>query len=141
MATDLALLLKRLKIKEKSLKLSSPEMTAAMTNIGTVVMSQTVQNIRANKLVDRGPLMISIKYIVARINKKDSVLVGSFGIPYAAIHEYGFKGIMYVRQHTRRGFNVKAHERNVNVPARPYLRPAFVKHGDLIIDIIRRAVA
>jgi phage gpG-like protein len=140
MATDLPLLIKRLKDRERSFKFSSPEMKKAMTAIGSILMGQTVLNIRQQKLVDRGHLMNSISFKLFNNKGVDGVMVGSFGIPYAAIHEFGFKGLVQVREHLRRGVNVMAHGRNVNVPARPYLRPAVTKHRDLIINIIRAAV-
>jgi len=140
MAVDLPLLIKRLKDRERAFKFSSPEMKKAMTAIGSVVMSQTIQNIRQRKLVDRGHLMNSISYKLFNKDNVDGVMIGSFGIPYAAIHEFGFKGLVQVREHLRRNSRVRAHGRNMNVPARPYLRPAVEKHKDLIINIIRQAV-
>ncbi len=140
MAVDLPLLIKRLKAQENAMKLSSPEMTKAMTAIGSIVMGQTVQNIRTNRLIDRGHLINSISFKLFNQQGVDGVMVGSFGIPYAAIHEFGFKGLVQVRDHLRRGANVRAHSRNVNVPPRRYLRRAVNKHKDLIINIIRAAV-
>ena len=140
MAVDLPLLIKRLRASENAMKLSSPEMTKAMTAIGSIVMGQTVLNIRQKKLIDRGHLINSISFKTFNQDGVDGVMVGSFGIPYAAIHEFGFKGLVEVRDHLRRGFNVRSHQRKMNVPARPYLRPAINKHKDLIINIIRAAV-
>lgn len=139
MVVDLPLLIKRLKDRERAFKFSSPEMKKAMTAIGAIVMGQTVQNIRTNRLIDRGHLINSISFKTFNQNNVDGVMVGSFGIPYAAIHEFGFKGLVEVRNHLRRGANVRAHSRNINVPARPYLRPAVTKHKDLIINILRAA--
>lgn len=140
MAVDLPLLIKRLKDRERAFKFSSPEMKKAMTAIGAIVMGQTVQNIRARGLIDRGHLINSISFKLFNQQGVDGVMVGSFGIPYAAIHEFGFKGLVQVRDHLRRGANVRAHQRNVDVPQRKYLRPAVNKHKDLIINILRAAV-
>ena len=102
MAVDLPLLIKRLKAQENAMKLSSPEMTKAMTAIGSIVMGQTVQNIRSRGLIDRGHLINSISFKLFNQQGVDGVMVGSFGIPYAAIHEFGFKGLVQVRDHLRR---------------------------------------
>lgn len=62
-------------------------------------------------------------------DSKLSVLVGT-GVQYAAVHEYGFRGRVLVSQHTRRqggrpGVLVRAHGRNMRIPARPYLAPSI----------------
>lgn len=46
-------------------------------------------------------------------------------LKYAAAHEYGFKGTVSVPGHSRGGHPVRSHSRKVNLPARPFLRPAL----------------
>lgn len=58
------------------------------------------------------------------------LIVGSFpdaegDVDYAAATELGFRGPEMVRAHTRNGHPVRAHERQGNTPAQPYLRPAL----------------
>lgn len=55
-------------------------------------------------------------------------------LKYAAIHEYGFSGQESVREYMRKGHPVRAHIRNIVVPAKRYLRgslderaPQYVK--------------
>jgi hypothetical protein len=75
--------------------------------------------------------------------------VGSFGIPYAAAHEFGFNGPVSVRSHQRlikqafgkpiepKLINVTAHQRMMRVRERPYLRPAVKSVRKDILDIIK----
>lgn len=66
-----------------------------------------------------------------------NTLVMGSNLPYAAAHEYGFKGSANIPSHVRevkaiygryrgvvRQF-VSAHSRKMNLPERPYLRPAL----------------
>lgn len=141
MATDIALLSKRL----MAAAAGNPRRDEAMKRIGMLLRNQTVINItkksdRANG-VRKG--LIKFESLRDSINYKpieNGIVVGSFGIPYAAIHEFGFKGLVQVREFLRRGgVHVRAHQRNMNIPARPFLRPAVVKHKDLILTILREA--
>jgi len=70
----------------------------------------------------------------------------STDVVYGRIHELGFKGQMKVRRHARnirqafgrriepRTISVRAHTRQVDLPARPFLRPAL---EDNMSDITR----
>lgn len=73
-------------------------------------------------------------------------------VRYAAIHEYGFNGTSNVKAHTRKitqAFgkplreaalqNVRAHSRKVNMPARPFLRPALQEEWPAIRENLRQA--
>jgi len=50
-------------------------------------------------------------------------------VKYAEVHEFGFRGVVRVRGFTRRrkGISefVSAHSRRMDVPARPFMRPAL----------------
>jgi len=120
---DISLLLKRLEKKKELLKPDSKQMEVAMISIGALLRSQTILNIRQNGLIDRGALINSIRFETFKRGNRQGVAVGSFGIRYAAIHEFGFKGVVVVKSHTRTrngtSFNIKPHERNMSVTARP----------------------
>lgn len=62
---------------------------------------------------------------------KMNLTIGSL-VPYAAIHEFGFSGTIDVPAHTRAGSPVRAHQRRVNIKARPYLEPSL-RHNEKII--------
>ena len=75
----------------------------------------------------------AISEIEVRGNKL--VLTKGSRTPYAAVHEYGHRGPAMIPQHNRkahtrngvqvREHSVRAHLRFMNIPARPYLRPAL----------------
>ena len=46
-------------------------------------------------------------------------------VEYARKHEFGFVGKEQVGAHTRKGHPVRAFTRNINLRARPFLRPAL----------------
>jgi phage gpG-like protein len=58
-------------------------------------------------------------------------IVGT-NVEYAAIHEYGFSGVVSVRESLRtsvlgNSFTVRAHTRNVHLPERSFLRSALTE--------------
>src|SRR3990167_6598654 len=46
-------------------------------------------------------------------------------VVYAAIHEFGFKGPVDIKSYIRGATRVRAHTREMNMPARPFMRPGF----------------
>lgn len=85
------------------------------------------------------------------VNGLFSILFGS-EVPYAHVHESGFAGTVSIPQHTRtitQAFGrdiaptevtVRAHNRNMRVPKRPYLVPALDDEADAIASEINRRV-
>lgn len=128
----------------------SSQAQAVATRIGTLLQTQIKLNVRRQHLIDTGRLLNSIRFEtdVARGGKGFSVSAGSWGVPYARIHEYGFTGNEQVKAHTRlihmafgraidpRTVEVRGHTRYVAVKARPYVRPAFETLRQKILDII-----
>jgi phage gpG-like protein len=57
-------------------------------------------------------------------------------VAYAAAHEFGFKGTVSVKAHTRKGKKasnrVKAHSRKMNIPERAPIRTGMKQHGGRI---------
>jgi len=91
-------------------------------------------------IYDTGNLIKSIRYEHYSSNDIEGVKVGSFGVPYAAVHEFGFHGSVTVREHLRLGFKVRQHSRQMNIRARPYIRPAVTKHTDWILATLAGAI-
>lgn len=124
----------------------------AFVRIGTLLQSQIKLNIRQQGLIDTGNLLNSVRFELIKDGTKSGVRVGSFGVKYAAVHEYGFKGTMMVRAHTRtitqafgkpikaRTVSVRPHAMRANFRKRPYIKPAIQKHKTQIIEIIRLAI-
>lgn len=124
----------------------SEEMTKALTKIGVLIETETKLNIRRKKIIDLGALYNSVKYALFKSNSGGGVTVGSFGVPYAAIHEFG--GPFTDRQRKamfanlrKRGKLNKGQSKGVikgdRIIARPYLRPAIKRYRSEIVDIIR----
>lgn len=124
----------------------------AFVRIGTILQSQIKLNIRQQGLIDTGTLLNSIRYELISEGGKSGVRFGSYGVKYAAVHEYGFKGIVTRRSHTRtitqafgkripaRPVTVRSHSAKLNVRKRPYIRPAIQKHKTQILEILRLAI-
>lgn len=124
----------------------------AFVRIGTLLQAQIKLNIRQQGLIDTGNLLNSVRFELIKDGTKTGVRVGSFGVKYAAVHEYGFKGTMMVRAHTRtitqafgkpikaRAVSVRQHSMRANFRKRPYIKPAIQKHKTQIIEIIRLAI-
>ena len=127
----------RIKRRINRLAPGSPELIQALLRIGILLESETKLNIRRKRIIDTGTLLNSIRHELFKDGSRVGVKVGSFGVPYAAVHEFGFKGTVHVRGHQRRGAGVRGHARRVNIRARPYLRPAVKKHHGRIIEILR----
>ncbi len=82
------------------------------------------------------------------------LIVGSRGdVPYARIHEYGFKGPEAVQSHQRTirqvfgrrlrspmTIAVRAFTRQMNMPARPYVRPSVDEELEVIEANLGRAI-
>jgi phage gpG-like protein len=75
-------------------------------------------------------------------------VIGKVGtnVEYAAYHEYGFSGSVSVAAHVRhlkdgRIQNVGAHTRNVNYPARSFLRAALKSFAPQIREELHAAVS
>lgn len=143
-------IIKRIEKMQSMADPSSDKMRQALTRIGTVLQAEMRINIGRQKLIDTGNLLNSIKYYVLQTRESAKLDVGSYGVPYAAVHEFGFRGSVSVPAHQRfmkkafgrnmknpREVDISAHIRRVDIPSRPYVKPALIKHRQFIIDLIR----
>jgi phage gpG-like protein len=132
---------KRIMSRIEQFQPGDPRLREALTRIGIMVERETKKNITRPRdpknLVDTGALLNSIKYKVYERGSITGVKVGSYSIPYAAVHEFGFKGSVNVASHRRGVSNVSAHTRMMNIRARPYLRPAVKSVRKEIIEIVK----
>jgi phage gpG-like protein len=133
--------------------ISDEKIRIALIRIGSVLQAKMRQNIGRQKLIDTGNLLNSIQYMVENRGDTIRLRVGSFGVPYAAIHEFGYQGPQTVPAHRRmmsiafgkpmknpRKVNISAHIRQQNIPARPFVRPAIKSSSDWIIQTLRAAM-
>lgn len=143
-SSNLQNLIDRLDARIKAAQPDSDKMRQALTRIGINISSQAKINVRGDNLIDTGRLLNSIRYEFFTEKNIPGVRIGSFGVPYAAVHEFGYNGVMKIRQHTRRtksgSTTVKAHERFRRVRESAYLRRAVRKHRNLVVDVLREAL-
>jgi len=132
------------KLGDNQLEISArdnPAGKAALIKSANLIINQAKLNIRSWGLIDTGRLLNSLRYEFYRPENKDSlgVRIGSFGVPYAAVWEFGFHGTVAVRGHTRMGNNVRAHSRKMSVPKKPYLLPAYEANKLRVRQLITEA--
>jgi phage gpG-like protein len=163
-------IISRIKSRIERTQPKNPALLRSLHRVGLLISNQAKLNIRTRKLIDFGHLLNSIFYKIQDTANGPELLVGSFGIPYARIHEFGgiirpvraralaiplrkeFRNIpprtldLFV---LKRGGKVFLARKNggkldilyvlkdqVRIPARPYLRPALVRHREKILDIL-----
>lgn len=135
---------------------NSPQVRQALTRIGTVLAAQMKLNVQRQGMVRNGGLLNSIKYEIHQSGSAAFVSVGSFGIDYAAMNEFG--GPMSRAQVRRMFVELKMEGRlnksrakgsgkgivTVNADGsgfwepRPFIRPAIKTHAQFIIDTMRQ---
>lgn len=143
----------RIRARLRKLGPDSPELRETLLRIGFLVETEAKFNVRRRQIVDTGRLLNSIRTELFRKGSIVGVRVGSFGVPYAAMHEFG--GPFTDRQRRamfaslrdsgrlRRNRVSKGVIRGNTFISRPYLRPAVAKSrsriSDILQDFLRRA--
>lgn len=144
-ASELAkIITKRIQKRLDMLNTKNPVMRTALKRIGGTIEGQTKLNINRKNLIDTGRLINSIRHFVFIRGEIGELNVGSYGVPYAAVHEFGFDGLVAVRAHRRRGRGgtdhpVSAHQRRMQIQEARYLRDAWDKQVDNIPDRLLEA--
>lgn len=109
------------------------------------------QNVRRRSglNVRTGALLNSIQSDVKEEDGEIVGYVGSYGVPYAAVHEFGHNfparmvlprfanALSWVGPDGRRAFSKGHMVGPYRVPARPFIRPAFDENKDMIYDRFR----
>lgn len=95
---------------------------------------------------------LAAKYAALRESGAVGVRVGSFGVPYAAVHEFGYRGVVTVPTHQRmitsafgrsirpKSITVRQHPRRMNMPKRSYIGPALEQRRSQIMQIISQGI-
>jgi hypothetical protein len=145
-------LIARFETQVANLAPGSPRLKEAFTKIGLYVTSIAKLNIRQWGLIDTGRLINSVRYEFFKDATKEGIRAGSYNVPYAWVHEFGFRGSVRVPAHQRmqrqafgrpidpRAVDVREHSRMMEIPPRPYLRPAIKTSQAFIIDTLRAAL-
>ena len=128
-----------------------PRLKEALARIGTMLEGEIKLNIRRKKIIDTGRLINSIQWRYTT----DGISVGSFGVPYAAIHEFGSKDVkrdqiraMFASLRDAGKLDGERVSKNVvqfsgpaiTFRARPFIRPAVRKKKARIVKIIQDLV-
>lgn len=138
-------------VRKMSKRLQPREITMrrALTEIGILVSREAKINARRKRIIDSGRLINSIRYEFFTENNKPGILIGSFGVPYAAINEFG--GPFTDRQRRamfaalgragklKKNYAPKGVIVGNRYRKRPYLIPAVRENTNRIVDILRRA--
>jgi len=142
----------RIRKRIRSFSISDPRIKDVLLRIGLLIEAETKQNIRRKGIIDTGRLLNSIQHELFGSQDRVGVRVGSFGVPYAAQHEFG--GPFTDPQ--RRAMFASLRDRGKLGPvrepgkgviqgsrfmARPFLRPAVQTHRNRILNIIRSLVS
>jgi phage gpG-like protein len=137
-------LISRIQGQVQNLAPDAPQLKEALERIGLYITALAKMNVRQRGLIDTGRLLNSIRYEYFREGTISGIAVGSFNVPYAAAHEFGYQGIVKVRGYTAsRGgasYSVRDHSRKMNVRRRSFLRPAVKMASPFIIDTLRAAL-
>lgn len=108
----------------------------ALHRIGMLLRTEMIMNTVRKKIVDTGALRNSIMYEINADRTGTTLVVGSFGVPYAKYHEFGANlgpagmRAMFAAMRARKMSPGKRHvDKNVVVngtlKARPFVIPAF----------------
>lgn len=146
-------LMARLQELRETANCDHPAVRGALTRAAMIVVAEAKMNLRRKRIVDQGRLLNSIRFQMVS-NPNDTlgciVEIGAFGVPYAAHHEFG--GVyspkqmraMFASLRDRgklvKGKGGKGVMRGRYLPARPYLRPALVKHQERFIELLQEAI-
>jgi len=140
---------RRILSRLKRLQPDSLELRETMLRIGILLETEMKFNIRRKQIVDTGRLLNSIKHEIYREGKdRIGVKVGSFGVPYAAQHEFGgpftdaqrramFASLRRTGR-LRRERGSKGVIRGNYFAARPFFRPAVQTHRKRVIDLLKQ---
>jgi len=135
----------RIQARLSKLQPNDPRAVEVLTRIGMLIEGEAKLNVRRKHIIDTGSLLNSIRYRIMKRGPVSIVQIGSFGVPYAAAHEFGFDGPVTVRAHTRvsafgrptKPYTMPTHTRWHRVAKRPYLRPAVTKTREAVINLIQ----
>lgn len=132
MRSNIKALETRLKMRLAKLMPESKEQQALMHRIGMILRTEMIMNTVRKDINDTGALRNSINYYI----EGNTVVVGSFGVPYAKFHEFGANlgpagmRAMFAAMRARRSSSARRYrDKNVVVGqklrARPFVRPAL----------------
>lgn len=123
------------------------ELKVGITRAALAVQRDSVQNKLSGQVLNvrTGRLRRSI---TTRIEDDADKVLGIVGtnVEYAAAHEYGFEGVVSVREHLRRTVSgksatVRAHSMHMHIPEKSFLRSALADMQPQIRSEFEQAAA
>lgn len=127
---------------------NDPALREATLRIGLMLEAQAKINIRNNRQVDGGGLLNSIRHQIYSDGNTTTVEVGSYGLRYAAINEFGgpftdrMRKAMFANLRKQGKLGPLPRSKGIiianNYRARPFLQPALTKHRTRITEILRQ---
>lgn len=135
--------------RRRAMDPDSAETKAAFARIGAVLQAKIIMNIRSKGIVSSGTLLNSIRFEPYREGEIVGIRVGSFGVKYAAMHEFGGAFTDRMRRAMFYSFRLRGRDKekkDKNVirggffHSRPFLRPAIDESQEFIADQIIAAI-
>jgi len=147
--SDTSLIVGRMNILAEKLSANDKSIDNALLRIAMMVIAKAKINVRRHRMVDTGRLINSLRWELYRNQDVKGVYIGSFGIKYAAMNEFG--GLVDERQRRAmfKAFSMRGGpprpSKNVIEKSgsewrwrpRPYLRPALKQSKEYIMETIR----
>lgn len=138
----------RMNILAKKFSPGAPQIHETLLRIAMMVIAKAKINVRRHRMVDTGRLINSLRWEFHRQGDTEGVYIGSFGVRYAAMNEFGGE----VSERQRRAMFASMSSRKMKLPSkriitksgagwrwkpRPYLRPALKESQQFITETIR----
>lgn len=149
-------LIDRIAAMQARLQPDNPSTKIALQKAALLLVAQAKLNLRAKGMIDTGRLINSIKWEFYRpVNLSPDgdgigMRVGSFGVPYAAINEFGgvfrpdMRRAMFASLRSRGRLNKDYASKGVIVGgryrSRPYMRSSYETHRERIQELIFEAL-
>jgi len=121
----------------------------ALLKISMWIIAKAKMNVRRKRIIDRGHLINSLSWELYRTGKTYGSFIGSFGVKYAAMNEFGGP----VSRKQMRAIFASMQRRTIHLPSkgvitrrgagywwreRPYLRPAVIESKNYIMETLRK---
>ncbi len=144
------LVLERVQLLLEKTDPGNPKAKAMLLKIAMKIAAQAKLNIRKQKAIRSGELWNSIRWEYYVNGTTQGIKVGSFGVVYAAMNEFGGPVSQKQAHAAFAAMKASSIKKPANVPpvlyrkggqwywrSRPYLRPALAQSQDYIIELIK----
>jgi phage gpG-like protein len=147
MANNASFVIARMNVLAKNVGAGSPGIQNAMLRIAMMIIAKAKINVRRHRMVDTGRLINSLRWEFYRQGDTQGVYIGSFGVKYAAMNEFGGTVTERQRRAMFAAFGSRPKRKGTGIITRsgsawrwrprPYLRPALKDSQKYIIETIR----